>query len=118
MLGAERTGEVEGARPAGGDRAAAWQDVPAIRPEFVAAEAARLGEAAPEAILQWALDRYAPRVGLTCSFSGAGVVLAHLISRLAPAVPVIFLETGFHFPETLAFKDAFVAKYGLNLVEV
>jgi phosphoadenosine phosphosulfate reductase len=90
----------------------------AITPAFVASEAARLAEAEPEAILQWALERYSPRVGLTCSFSGAGVVLAHLISKLAPTVPVIFLETGFHFPETLAFKEQFVAKYGLNLVEL
>lgn len=89
-----------------------------ITPEYVAAEAARLAESPPEAILDWALERFSPRVGLTCSFSGAGVVLAHLISQRAPAVPVIFLNTGFHFPETLAFKDQFVAQYGLNLVEL
>lgn len=111
----------EGASPVAdggtGARAAA-EATGAITPEFVAAEAARLSEATPEEIIQWALDRYVPRVGLTCSFSGAGVVLAHLISQFAPTVPVIFLNTGFHFPETLAFRDQFVAEYGINLVEL
>lgn len=93
-------------------------DERAITPEYVAAEAARLAEATPEALLEWALERYAPRVGLTCSFSGGGVVLAHLISRVAPEIPVLFLNTGFHFPETLAFRERFVARYGLNLVEL
>lgn len=102
----------------GAPAAAPAQPIPdaEITPAFVATEAARLADATPEEVLQWALDRYAPRVGLTCSFSGTGVVLAHLISRIAPEVPVIFLDTGFHFPETLAFRDEFIAKYGLNLV--
>lgn len=89
-----------------------------ITPEAVAAAARTLDGAPPEAILSWAIERYAPRVGLTCSFSGAGVVLAHMISRLAPETPVIFLDTDYHFPETLAFKDEFARRYGIRLVEL
>jgi phosphoadenosine phosphosulfate reductase len=55
---------------------------------------------------------------LTVSFGGGGLVLAHIVSRLDPTVPVLFLDTGFHFPETLAFKDQFVRRYGLNLIEL
>lgn len=90
----------------------------AVTPEEVQAAARELAAAPPEEVLRWAIGRFAPRVALTCSFSGAGVVLAHLISRLAPETPVIFLDTGFHFPETLAFRDEFVRRYGLNLVNV
>jgi phosphoadenosine phosphosulfate reductase len=93
-------------------------DWSAITPTYVTAEAARLADASPAEILRWAVERYAPRVGLTCSFSGAGVVLAHLLSQIAPEVPVIFLDTGFHFPETLAFKEQCAAQYGLRLVEL
>lgn len=86
-------------------------------PEEIRAKAGEFSGAAPEAVLEWALATFPGRAGLTCSFSGAGVVLAHMISRLDRSVPIIFLDTGFHFPETYAFKDQFAAKYGINLVE-
>jgi phosphoadenosine phosphosulfate reductase len=38
-----------------------------------------------------------------------------MISRACPAMPVLFLDTGFHFPETIAFRDRLVAALGLNL---
>ena len=55
---------------------------------------------------------------LTASFGAGGVVLAHILSRLDPRVPVIFLDTGLHFAETYAFKNEFAARYGLNLLEL
>lgn len=88
-----------------------------LNPEAVRAQAAAFQGTPPEAVLEWAIRSFPGRVGLTCSFSGAGVVLAHMISRIDRSVPVIFLDTGFHFPETYAFKDRFAAQYGINLVE-
>jgi phosphoadenosine phosphosulfate reductase len=72
----------------------------------------------PETTLRWAMERFPGRAALTVSFGGGGVVLAHLISRIDRTVPVIFLDTRFHFPETYAFKRQFVERYGLNLVEL
>jgi phosphoadenosine phosphosulfate reductase len=40
-----------------------------------------------------------------------------MIAGIDRRVPVLFLDTGFHFPETYAFKDQFVKQYNLNLVE-
>ena len=74
--------------------------------------------AAPETTLTWAVATFPKRVALTVSFGGGGVVLAHLLSRIDRTVPVIFLDTGFHFPETYAFKQQFAERYGLNLVEL
>ncbi len=88
-----------------------------LSPEEVRQQAARLQDEKPETVLEWAMRTFPGRAGLTCSFSGAGVVLAHMISRIDPTVPVIFLDTGFHFPETYAFKDQFTAQYPINLVE-
>ena len=68
----------------------------------------------PVAKVEWALRTFPRRVALTVSFGGGGLVLAHVISRLDRSVPVLFLDTGFHFPETLAFKDEFAARYGLR----
>ncbi len=72
----------------------------------------------PETILLWAVDTFPGKAALTVSFSGGGVVLAHLLSRIDRTVPVMFLDTGFHFPETYAFKEQFTRRYGLNLVEL
>lgn len=88
-----------------------------LTPEAVKREAQSLEGARPEAVLEWAIRAFPNRAGLTCSFSGQGVVLAHMIARIDRRVPVIFLDTGFHFPETYAFKEQFVRRYGLNLVE-
>jgi phosphoadenosine phosphosulfate reductase len=43
------------------------------------------------------------------------VALLHLISRARPDLPVIFLDTGYHFPETLAYRDQLVERFGLTL---
>ena len=69
--------------------------------------AAGLRGAAPERIVAWTVATFPERAALTVSFGGGGVVLAHMLSRIDRGVPVLFLETGFHFPETLAFKDQF-----------
>jgi phosphoadenosine phosphosulfate reductase len=80
--------------------------------------AAELRGSAPEEIIRWTLATFPERSALTVSFGGGGIVLAHMLSEIDRSVPVMFLDTGFHFPETLAFKDSFVARYGLNLVEL
>jgi phosphoadenosine phosphosulfate reductase len=74
--------------------------------------------AAPEAVLTWACREFAPKIMLTCSFQHDGVVLAHMLRTIDPAVPVVFINTGFHFPETLAYRDEIVGRFGLRLVEL
>ncbi len=89
-----------------------------LSPAELRRRAVALRDAPPERVVTWALAAFPGRAALTVSFGGGGVVLAHIVSRVDRSVPVLFLDTGFHFPETLAFKDAFVARYGLNLVEL
>src|SRR2546422_1659087 len=81
-------------------------------------QAVALRGADPETILLWAVDTFPGRAALTMSFGAGGVVLAHLLSRIDRTVPVIFLDTGFHFSETYAFKEQFAKRYGLKLVEL
>ena len=80
--------------------------------------ATTLSGADPATMLVWVVETFPGKAALTVSFGGGGVVLAHLISRIDRSVPVIFLDTRFHFPETYAFKQRFVEQYGLNLVEL
>ncbi len=51
---------------------------------------------------------------IVSSFGAESAVLLHLIGSIDPSVPVIFLETGKHFPETLMYRDTLIAKIGLT----
>ncbi|MEO6029324.1 MAG: phosphoadenylyl-sulfate reductase [Candidatus Binatia bacterium] len=86
--------------------------------EDIANLALRFENAEPEEILRWAVERYAPDAALTCSFQHEGVVLAHMLQTIAPETPIVFINTGYHFPETLAYRDLLVERIGFNLVEV
>jgi phosphoadenosine phosphosulfate reductase len=58
-------------------------------------------------------------VAAVSSFGAESAVLLHLIAEVDPSVPVLFLETGKHFGETLAYRDEVVARLGLtNLINL
>ncbi|MFF8033496.1 MULTISPECIES: phosphoadenylyl-sulfate reductase [unclassified Streptomyces] len=65
-------------------------------------------------ILRWAVDTFGSRLCVTSSMEDA--VVAHLAARVAPGVDVVFLDTGYHFPETLGTRDAVDAVLDVNLV--
>jgi phosphoadenosine phosphosulfate reductase len=60
----------------------------------------------------------AQRVCVTSSFQAEDVVVLHLVRQIRSRIPVLFLETGYHFPETLAYRDRIAAEWDLNLVNV
>lgn len=55
---------------------------------------------------------------LTCSFQAEDMVVLHLIREQLPNVPVLFLETGYHFKEVYEYRDRMTDRYHLNLVNV
>jgi len=55
---------------------------------------------------------------LTCSFQAEDVLLLHLARELRPEIPVLFLDTGYHFAETYAYRDRIAAEWGLNLTNL
>ena len=56
------------------------------------------------------------RVCLTSSFQAEDMAVAHLLRRRIPDVPVIFLETGYHFAATYEYRDRMTKEWSLNLV--
>ena len=64
-------------------------------------------------IIQWAVDNYAPHVSLAASMTDA--VLVDLAVKVEPAIEVVFIDTGYHFPETLETVERVRRRYGLNL---
>ena len=64
-------------------------------------------------IIQWAVDHFAPHLALTASMNDA--VLIDLAVKVHPAIEVVFIDTGYHFPETLETVEVVRRRYGLNL---
>jgi phosphoadenosine phosphosulfate reductase len=62
------------------------------------------------------LDRFPGQIALVSSFGTESAILLHMISRIDQATPVVFLETGKLFAETLAYRDELVARLGLTAV--
>jgi len=60
------------------------------------------------------LRRFPGKIALVSSFGTESAILLHMIAQIDKATPVIFLETGKLFPETLAYRDALIARLGLT----
>jgi phosphoadenosine phosphosulfate reductase len=75
---------------------------------------AELELAPAEKIVEWAVDTFGDRFCVTSSMSDA--VLAHLASEIAPGIDVLFLDTGYHFVETIGTRDAVAATLPVNVV--
>ena len=75
---------------------------------------ARLRDASPEAILEAALAAFPGRIAMVSSFGSESAVLLHMLSRIAPATPVLFLDTGHLFGQTLDYRKRLAAELGLT----
>jgi phosphoadenosine phosphosulfate reductase len=90
---------------------------PPDSPAVLAAQAAQaLAEATAEEIVQWAADTFDDRLCVTSSMTDA--VLIHLASQAQPGIDVVFLDTGYHFAETIGMRDAVAVTYPVNVVNV
>ena len=85
--------------------------------EFTDAELAEINadleRASASKVVQWAADNFGPHLALAASMTDA--VLIDLAVKVAPAIEVVFIDTGYHFPETLATVEEVRRHYGLNL---
>ena len=81
----------------------------------LAAENARLERLSPEERLAFAVQAYGEALLFTSSFGAGSGVLLHMWSRVARDLPVIFLDTGFLFDETIAYRDRLTEKLGLKV---
>jgi phosphoadenosine phosphosulfate reductase len=77
---------------------------------------ARLQNAAPEAILREALATFGGRIALVSSFGAESAVLLHMTAVIDPATPVLFLDTGQLFGQTLDYRKTLAKRLGLREV--
>jgi phosphoadenosine phosphosulfate reductase len=109
---------LDGNRPAEDDRFRAADDDEGRFVRAMAAEAAEQLDGKPALrILAWAAA-VVPRFAVTSSFGAESAVLLHMLSTVAPEVPVLFLDTDFHFSETIDYRRRLARELGLTVVDV
>jgi phosphoadenosine phosphosulfate reductase len=84
--------------------------------ELVSHVGAELELAPAESIIEWAVATFGERFAITSSMGDA--VLSHLASTVAPGIDVVFLDTGYHFAETIGTRDAVEATLPVNLITI
>ncbi|MCR1783133.1 phosphoadenylyl-sulfate reductase [Nocardioides carbamazepini] len=84
--------------------------------ELVSHWGAELELAPAEVIIEWAAATFGERFCITSSMGDA--VLAHLAEKVVPGVDVVFLDTGYHFIETIGTRDAVAATMDVNLISI
>ncbi|MDK2971982.1 MAG: phosphoadenosine phosphosulfate reductase [Candidatus Sumerlaeota bacterium] len=83
------------------------EEIERLNAEFETAEA--------QDILRWAIETYSPRIAVTSSFGASSGAILHMISQIDRNVPVVFLQTHYHFAETLKLRDEIADRYGLTV---
>ncbi len=108
-----------GDRPREDDRFRATHDDGEARfvRELAVEAAGHLDGKPADRILAWAAA-VVPRFVVTSSFGADSAVLLHLLSQVAPEVPVLFLDTGFHFAATIDFRRSLARRLGLSVIDI
>ncbi len=76
-----------------------------------------LADATAEEAVGWAAATFGRSLAVACSMA-ADTVVAHLVARVAPGVDVLFLDTGYHFAETIGTRDALAGAIDARIVDV
>lgn len=74
-----------------------------------------LESASPEERVKWAVKTFGDSLVMTTSFGIQAAVMLHLVTQIAPKIPIIFIDTGYLFPETYRFARDLTERLNLNL---
>jgi len=75
----------------------------------------KLQDASPQRIIQWGLEQFGDKLIATSSFGAQSAIMLHLISEVAPQIPIICVDTGYLFPETYQFADQLATRLKLDV---
>ena len=84
--------------------------------ELAAVANRELEDASATEIMTWAHEEFGSKLAITSSM--ADTVMVHLAEQVAPGIDVIFLDTGYHFVETIGTRDAVQAVHNVNLLSI
>lgn len=81
-----------------------------------------LGESAPlpegataEQVIRWAAEQFGDKLVLSSSFGADSALMLHLVTKVVPGIPVVFVDTGYLFAETYRFAEELKERFSLNL---
>jgi phosphoadenosine phosphosulfate reductase len=86
--------------------------------EKINALSAQFETKTPQEIIQWAVEACAPEIVVSTSFQTQSMPLLHMVTRIMPDMRVLFLDTGYHFWDTLIFRERIQHEWNLNVVDV
>ncbi len=89
--------------------------MPATDAATTPANALDLEHSTAEERVRWAVDQFGAGLVMTTSFGIQSAVMLDLVTRIAPGIPVVFIDTGYLFPETYRFAEELTARLNLNL---
>lgn len=72
----------------------------------------------PQEIIQWAADTFWPEIAMSSSFQTQSIPLLHMVINIKRGVPVFFLDTGYHFWETLMFREWLASEWHINVIDL
>ncbi|MFP4540168.1 MAG: phosphoadenylyl-sulfate reductase [Opitutales bacterium] len=81
----------------------------------LSAQSATLAQLDAPGRVRWGLAHFGEQLVLSTSFGIQSAVMLHLVTREAPGIPVIWIDTGYHFAETYRFADELTKRLELNL---
>ena len=87
----------------------------ALLPTGVETLSAQLATASAEERVRRAVETFGDRLVMTTSFGIQSAVMLHLVTQIVPQIPVVFIDTGYLFPETYRFADELTRRLNLNL---
>ena len=78
----------------------------AINADLEGAEAAE--------VVEWAVQRFGDALVMSSSFGAQSALTLHLVTKVKPDIPIVFIDTGYLFPETYQFAQELTEQLGLN----
>lgn len=72
----------------------------------------------PQEILTWAIAEFWPQIAMSSSFQTQSMPLLHMASRIRRDLLILFLDTGYHFWETLIFRERIASEWKLNVLDL
>src|SRR5208283_6151025 len=81
----------------------------------LAAADRRLSDASAQERVRWAAERFGDSLVVSTSFGAQSAVMLHLVTQVVPGIPVVFVDTGYLFPETYRFADVLAERLRINL---
>ncbi len=89
-----------------------------FRPEETEQLSQEFETKSPQEIISWAAETFATGLVVSTSFQTQSMPLLHMVKSIMPEVPILFLDTGYHFWDTLTFRERIQHEWNLNVVDL